>query len=61
MDNTKKLGRPTVSTKDQVIKARISREGYIKLNKCCELLNKTKSEVIREGINLLLYKLEKGS
>lgn len=59
MDNSEKLGRPTVLVKDQIVKARLSKEGYIKLNKYCELLNKTKSEVIRDGIDLLLCKIKK--
>ena len=52
-----KLGRPTESTKDFVIKARIDEDTKTKLELCVEVSQMSKSEVIRECINEMYYKL----
>ena len=49
-----KLGRPTESRKEIVVRARIDEETNHQLEICIDKLELTKSEVIREGI-LKLY------
>lgn len=55
----KKLGRPTESRKEIVVRARIDEETNHKLEICIDKLELTKSEVIREGILKLYAELMK--
>lgn len=48
---SKKMGRPTDSVKDTTIRARMNEETVKKLDKCCEELKATRSEVLRKGID----------
>lgn len=51
-----KTGRPTDDPKTKRMEIRISLLDSIKLEYCCETLNLSKSEVIREGINNVYQK-----
>lgn len=46
-----RTGRPTDDPKTKRMEIRISLLDSIKLEYCCQTLNLSKSEVIREGIN----------
>lgn len=50
-----KIGRPTDSPKQTVIRARVDDETLQKLDSCTEQLEKTRSEVIRQGIDKVYY------
>lgn len=48
----KKRGRPLASNpKDYTLKIRMDKETADKLNNCIEVLDKSKSEIIRRGIH----------
>ena len=51
-----RTGRPTDDPKTKRMELRISLLDSIKLEYCCETLNLSKSEVIREGINNVYQK-----
>lgn len=51
-------GRPTESKKDTRVYVRMDDETIAVLDKCKEQLDTTRSEVIRQGINLVNEKLE---
>nr|DAX03146.1 MAG TPA: hypothetical protein [Bacteriophage sp.] len=51
-----RTGRPTDDPKTKRMEIRISLLDSIKLEYCCETLNLSKSEVIREGINNVYQK-----
>lgn len=55
---TQKIGRPTDSPKDYMLRVRMDQETLAKLDKCCEVSGKSRSEVVRQGINDL-YKRHK--
>ena len=46
----KKMGRPTESPKDTMIRVRADSELIEKLDECVKKLNSNRSEVIRNGI-----------
>lgn len=52
------MGRPTDDPKKLMIKLRISNEDAEKLDFCTKKTNKTKSEIIREGINEVYAKIK---
>ena len=47
----KKMGRPTDSVKDSTIRARMNEETVRRLDKCCEVLKTSRSDVLRKGID----------
>ena len=47
---TKKIGRPTESPKDYMLRVRLDKEILQKLDECCEDQGLTRSEVVRKGI-----------
>lgn len=51
-----RTGRPTDDPKTKRMEIRISLLDSIKLEYCCETLNLSKTEVIREGINNVYQK-----
>lgn len=52
-----KVGRPTDSVKDYLVKARIDKETEEKLQYCIEHTNMSKSGVIRAGIQKIYEEL----
>ena len=48
-----KRGRPTDSVKSFMLRVRLDNETLEKLDACCEHLETTRSDVVREGISLL--------
>jgi len=54
-----KMGRPTQSPKNDTIKVRMSNEDIEKLDYCCQMTGKTKSQIIREGIDEVYNQLKK--
>ena len=54
----KKMGRPTESLKDTMIRVRVDSELMKKLDKCVEKLNSNRSEVIRNGIEKMYNDLK---
>ena len=54
-----KMGRPTQSPKNDTIKVRMSNEDNEKLDYCCQMTGKTKSDIIREGIDKVYNELKK--
>jgi hypothetical protein len=57
--SAKKLCRPTEMLKDLTIRARMDNETVKKLDICVERLYPNRSEVIRQGINLIYNELTK--
>jgi predicted DNA-binding protein len=55
----KKMGRPTDSVKDTTIRARMNEETVKRLDKCCEVMKATRSEVLRTGIDKVYEELPK--
>ena len=55
----KKIGRPTDSPKDIVLKIRIDKATANWLDKCCERLAVSKAEVVRRGVKKMYDDLEK--
>lgn len=55
----KKPGRHTDSLKDMLFRLRIDEEVYRKLEQAAEQLGTSKSEVVRQGINLVFDSLPK--
>lgn len=56
----KPMGRPhKENPKDTRIQVRLDKETLVKLDKCAEKKNTTRSEVIREGIDLVNAELKK--
>lgn len=55
----KKLGRPTDSPKDTVLRLRIDKETLSKLEYCTKVLNSNKSETVRKGIEKMYDELKK--
>ena len=54
-----KMGRPTQSPKNDTIKVRMANEDIEKLEYCCQMTGKTKSDIIREGIDKVYNELKK--
>lgn len=46
----KKMGRPTESPKDYMLRVRLDKETLDKLDECCEVEQLSRSEVVRKGI-----------
>lgn len=55
----KKIGRPTSNPKNEELKVRISKEDKEKLEYCIKYSNKTKSEIVRNGIDMVYNELKK--
>ena len=55
----KKMGRPTTNPKNIELKVRISNEDKERLDYCIEKSNKTKSEIVREGIEKVYSEIKK--
>lgn len=55
---TKKIGRPTDSPKDIVLKVRIDKDTSDQLEKCCEELTVSKAEVVRRGVKKMYDDLD---
>lgn len=47
---TRKMGRPTDSPKDYMLRVRLDAETLKMLDACCEKQNASRSEVVRNGI-----------
>lgn len=56
---TSKMGRPTDSPKDYMLRVRLDKETLIKLDECCEAKKITRSEIVRNGIHDQYEKLKK--
>lgn len=54
-----KMGRPTESPKDTMIRVRMDKETVAVLDDCAQQLNTTRSEVIRKGIRLMHETIKK--
>lgn len=46
----KKSGRPTDSPKDYMLRVRLDSETLEKLDKCCDVENLSRSEIVRQSI-----------
>lgn len=57
--SSKKIGRPTESLKDTMIRVRMDDKTVEKLDRCVERLNSNRSEVIRNSIIKLYDDLTK--
>ncbi|MBP3463771.1 MAG: hypothetical protein J6K45_04745 [Clostridia bacterium] len=55
----KKMGRPTTNPKNIELKVRISNEDKERLDYCIKSSNKTKSEIVREGIEKVYSEIKK--
>lgn len=53
------MGRPTTNPKNIELKVRISNEDKERLDYCIEKSNKTKSEIVREGIEKVYSEIKK--
>lgn len=56
---TKKMGRPTDAPKDFMLRVRMDQEILAKLDKCCEQLGLSRSEVARKSIEEQYERLNK--
>ena len=56
---TSKMGRPTDSPKDYMLRVRLDKETLSMLDECCEAKKITRSEVVRNGIQDQYEKLKK--
>ena len=56
---TPKIGRPTESPKDYMLRVRMDKETLAKLDKCCEEESLSRSEIVRKGIQEQYDRLEK--
>lgn len=54
-----KMGRPTTNPKDTMIRVRMDAETVKVLEECAEMLNTTRSEVIRTGIRQVHANIKK--
>ncbi len=54
-----RTGRPTSNPKTLNTRIRMSQEDIDKLDYCCKITGKVKSEIIREGINKVYNELKK--
>lgn len=53
------MGRPTTNPKNIELKVRISNEDKERLDYCIENSSKTKSEIVREGIEKVYSEIKK--
>ena len=53
------MGRPTNNPKNEELKVRISKEDKEKLEYCINHSNKSKSEIVRNGIDMVYNNLKK--
>ena len=53
------MGRPTNNPKNEELKVRISKEDKEKLEQCINHSNKSKSEIVRNGIDMVYNNLKK--
>lgn len=56
---TKKMGRPTDSPKDYMLRVRMDQDTLRKLDSCCYAEKLSRSEIVRKGIQEQYDKLEK--
>ncbi|MCI5499354.1 MAG: ribbon-helix-helix domain-containing protein [Clostridiales bacterium] len=56
---TKKMGRPTESPKDYMLRVRMDAETLRKLDECCKVEGLSRSEVVRQGIQDRYGKIKK--
>lgn len=56
---TSKMGRPTESPKDYMLRVRMDQETLEKLDECCEAEKLSRSEVVRRGIQEHYGRLKK--
>lgn len=56
---TKKVGRPTDSVKDYMLRVRLDMETLKQLDKCCEVENLSRSEIVRDNIRERYEKIMK--
>lgn len=54
-----KMGRPTDSTKEYMLRVRMNSEALKKMDKCCEIKKISRSELVRECIQEKYEKLKK--
>lgn len=55
-----KRGRPVSNNpKDYMLRVRMSEEVLKKLDECCKVKNKTRSEIVRDGIETEYCKVKK--
>lgn len=55
---TKKMGRPTEAVKSERLQVRVDKSTIEDLDYCVEALKKSKSEIVREGIQLVKATIE---
>lgn len=55
-----RTGRPTVNPKKERLGIRVTEEQQRKLEECCRMTGKSKTEVISEGIEMVYESLKKG-
>ena len=55
----KKMGRPTDSLKDFLLQVRLDTETKQELDSCVKAYNSSRSEIVRQGIQLVKLKLDK--
>ncbi len=57
-----KMGRPISDNPRQMrVETKMTKDELKKLDYCCEVSGKTRSEVIREGVDIVYAKLNKSS
>lgn len=56
-----RTGRPTDDPKTKRLEFRMSLSDSIKLEYCCEMLNLTKTEVIRKGIDMIYHQAQESA
>ena len=56
---TRKMGRPTESLKDYMLRVRIDKETLEKLDTCCKTEKLSRSEIVRKGIQEQYDRLKK--
>lgn len=56
---TKKRGRPTSEPKENQLRIRLSNSDIDKLNICSESLKKTKTDIVRLGIEKVYQEIKK--
>lgn len=56
---TRKMGRPTESLKDYMLRVRMDKETLEKLDTCCKTEKLSRSEIVRKGIQEQYDRLKK--
>ena len=56
---TRKIGRPTDSPKDYMLRVRMDSETLMMLDACCKKQNTSRSEIVRRGIKVLYEEQKK--